>query len=89
MIALYTRWFHDRALLIGWIAGIGAGTWMAAVTPQFKPIYPLALRRLTIAVLHRAATLILNFVVAIVLTPIFSAMGAQRGQDETQVEHYG
>jgi hypothetical protein len=35
------------------------------------------------------ATLVLNFAVAIVLTPIFDAAGSRRGIDETRVEHYG
>jgi solute:Na+ symporter, SSS family len=34
------------------------------------------------------ATLVLNFAVAIVLTPVFNAMAA-RGIDETHLEHYG
>jgi hypothetical protein len=35
------------------------------------------------------ATLILNFAIAIVLTPVFNALGGARGFDETRVEHYG
>jgi hypothetical protein len=31
---------------------------------------------------------VLNFAVAIVLTPVFNAMGGQRGIDETRIEHY-
>jgi hypothetical protein len=34
------------------------------------------------------ATLVLNFAVAIVLTPVFNALGGARGIDETRVEHY-
>src|SRR5579871_6464570 len=30
IVGLYTRWFHDRALFLGWLAGIVAGTAMAA-----------------------------------------------------------
>lgn len=35
------------------------------------------------------ASLVLNFIVAIILTPIFNAAVAARGYDETEVEHYG
>jgi hypothetical protein len=34
------------------------------------------------------ATLILNFAVVIVLTPVFNAIG-ERGIDETRADHYG
>ncbi|HEV2301103.1 MAG TPA: hypothetical protein VGR91_05980 [Stellaceae bacterium] len=34
------------------------------------------------------AALILNIVVAVVLTPVFDAAGASCGSDETAAEHY-
>jgi SSS family solute:Na+ symporter len=88
IIGLYTRWFHQRALLIGWLVGIVTGTWMAAMQ-GFTPIYPLVIAGYSLPSYTAFATLILNFAVAIVLTPIFNAAGAARGQDETLVEHYG
>jgi SSS family solute:Na+ symporter len=87
IVGLYTRWFHERALLVGWLVGIVAGTWMAAAQ-GFTPIYPLVIAGYSLPSYTAFATLILNFVVAIVLTPIFSAFG-ERGIDETRVEHYG
>src|SRR5215470_602617 len=33
---LYTRWFHDRALVLGWLAGIVVGTATAA-SQSFRP----------------------------------------------------
>ena len=35
VFGLYTRWLDHRALLLGWLAGIASGTWMA-YTLQFK-----------------------------------------------------
>ena len=84
---LYTRWFHDRALLLGWLAGIAAGTAMAA-SQQFKPIYPLHLTGLTIPTYAAFASLVINVIVVIVLTPIFTAARTGRGQDQTQAGHY-
>jgi solute:Na+ symporter, SSS family len=84
---LYTRWFHDRALFLGWLAGIVAGTAMAAAQ-SFRPIYPLELAGWTIPIYAAFASLILNVLVVIVLTPIFNAIRAGRGADETQAEHY-
>jgi SSS family solute:Na+ symporter len=87
VIGLYTRWLHRHALLIGWSVGIVAGTWMAAAQ-GFSPIYPLTVFGYALPSYTAFATLILNFAVAIVLTPLFNAMGAERGHDETRVEHY-
>jgi solute:Na+ symporter, SSS family len=84
---LYTRWFHDRALFLGWLAGIVAGTAMAA-SQQFKPIYPLHLAGLTIPTYAAFASLVVNLIVVIVLTPIFTAARTGRGQDQTQASHY-
>lgn len=55
----------------------------------FTPIYPLTIAGYVLPSYTALATLVLNFIVAIVLTPIFNAAGAARGYDETQVEHYG
>jgi SSS family solute:Na+ symporter len=87
IVGLYTRWFHDRALFLGWLAGIVAGTAMAA-SQQFKPIYPLHLAGLTIPTYAAFASLVVNFIVVIVLTPIFTASGAERGRDQTETGHY-
>ena len=84
---LYTRWFHDRALFLGWLAGIVAGTAMAA-SQQFKPIYPLHIAGWTIPVYAALASLVLNIVVVIVLTPVCTAIHAARGRDETEAGHY-
>ena len=84
---LYTRWFHDRALVLGWLAGIAAGTAMAA-SQSFRPIYPLQIGGLTIPTYAALASLILNLIVVIALTPIFNAIQTVRGPDETRAEHY-
>jgi solute:Na+ symporter, SSS family len=84
---LYTRWFHDRALFLGWLAGIVAGTAMAA-SQQFKPIYPLHLAGVAVPTYAAFASLVINVIVVIVLTPIFTAARAARGQDQTQASHY-
>ena len=84
---LYTRWFHDRALFLGWLAGIVAGTAMAA-SQQFKPIYPLAIAGWTIPCYAAFASLIINLIMVIVLTPLFNATSTARGPDETEAHHY-
>jgi SSS family solute:Na+ symporter len=87
IIGLYTRWFHEKALMVGWLVGIVAGTAMAA-SQNFTPIYPLPVAGYLLPCYTALATLVLNFAVAIVLTPVFNAMGSRRGIDETRIEHY-
>jgi SSS family solute:Na+ symporter len=87
IVGLYTRWFHEKALMLGWLVGIVAGTTMAAAQ-NFTPIYPLPVGGYLLPCYTALATLVLNFAVAIVLTPVFNAMGGQRGIDETRIEHY-
>jgi SSS family solute:Na+ symporter len=88
IIALYTRWFHDRALLIGWFFGIATGTWMFfAAAPAPGPVYPLSIFGWTLPCYTALSTLILNLVVAAVLTPVCNAV-SRSGRDETRAEHY-
>jgi solute:Na+ symporter, SSS family len=76
MLGVYTRWFNDWALLIGWAVGTGAGTWMFAAA-KLTPNYPLAFAGYTFPGYTALYTVVLNLVIAIVLTPVFKAMGAR------------
>jgi SSS family solute:Na+ symporter len=75
-------------LLIGWAAGTFAGTAMA-VAAHITPIYPLAVGGYTFPGYTALYTVILNLLVAIVLTPIFNLMQARRTSiDETVAADY-
>jgi solute:Na+ symporter, SSS family len=86
MIGLYTRWFNPWALLIGWAAGICSGTYMAAAV-NFAAAYPLAFGGWTFPGYTAFYTLILNLVIAIVLTPVFNALSA-KAADQTLAADY-
>jgi solute:Na+ symporter, SSS family len=86
IIGLYTRWFNEWALLIGWAVGTVAGTWMAA-SVKFGAMYPLTIGGWTFTVYIALSTLVLNLIVAAVLTPAFNAMAAQ-STDETMASDY-
>jgi len=73
MLALYTRWFNDWALLSGWAVGTFAGTAMAIAT-NLTPTYPLAFAGFTFPGYTALYTVVLNLLVAAVLTPVFNAM---------------
>ncbi len=88
MLGVYTRWFNDWALLVGWAVGIIAGTTMAAAV-NLTPTYPLALGGYTFPGYTALYTVILNLLVAVVLTPVFNAMSSRRIPiDETVAADY-
>jgi len=88
MLGAYTRWFEGWALTIGWAVGMVAGTWMAYAA-KLTPTYPLAIGDWTFPGYTALYTVILNLVVAIVLTPLFRNL-AQRTEapDETSEPDY-
>jgi len=75
ILGAYTRWFNDWALLVGWAAGIVAGTVMSAMV-HFESTFPLAVAGWTFAGYTAFFTLILNLVLAVLLTPLFNAASA-------------
>jgi SSS family solute:Na+ symporter len=85
---LYTRWLDPRALLAGWAVGIGTGTWMAW-TLNFKgSIWPLHIFGYTVPGYAAFFTVILNIVVAVLLTLILRAVSKTVHHDVTAVEDY-
>ena len=85
MLGVYTRWFNDRALLIGWAAGMLTGTWMAFAS-ELKPAYQLVVAGWTFPGYTALYTLALNLLLAVVLTPLLRTPGAPA--DETRAEDY-
>ncbi len=86
LIGVYTRWFNEWALLIGWLVGTAVGTWMA-VSVNFAAAYPLAFGGWTFPGYTAFYTVVLNLIIAIILTPIFNAMGGKK-TDETVASDY-
>jgi len=84
----YTRWFNDWALFVGWAVGIVLGTWMA-VAANLTPTFPLQIAGFTVPGYTALYTVILNLVLAVVLTPVFNAMAGRRPVfDETVAGDY-
>jgi SSS family solute:Na+ symporter len=89
VFSLYTRWFHRRALLVGWLVGMVYGTWRAweianpvSGVKHFGgslDIIP-AIGQLGYIALTAFA---LNVVVAAVLTLVFRGLKVENGSDET------
>ena len=88
MLGVYSRWFNSWALLVGWAAGTFAGTAMA-VAAHLTPAYPLLIGGYSFPGYSAFYTLILNLLLAIVLTPVFNAMSARPAPvDETLEADY-
>jgi SSS family solute:Na+ symporter len=87
VFGLYTRWFHSAGLLLGWLAGMVIGTAMA-VSQNFGSVYPLHLGGTTIAGYAAFYGLIVNLVVAAIVTVVLRALAVQPGKDETSHTDY-
>jgi SSS family solute:Na+ symporter len=88
MLGAYTRWFNDWALLLGWAAGTIAGTAMAYAA-KLTPTFPLQLDGYTFPGYTALYTVLLNLLLAIVLTPVFNMLRTrQRPADETAAADY-
>jgi len=74
LLGLYTRRLHPMALLLGWAAGIGTGTWMAAELDFAKSIYAIHVLGVTIPCYAALSSLMLNLVVSVVLSAVFNAV---------------
>jgi SSS family solute:Na+ symporter len=87
ILGLFTRKLNDWALLCGWAVGTAAGTWMAAAN-NFSATYTLAIAGWGFPGYAALWTVILNFVVALALTPVFAAAASKPPVDETVAADY-
>jgi solute:Na+ symporter, SSS family len=91
---LYTRWFHRRALLIGWAAGIGYGTWAAynVVNPATHAHFGGSIATIpftNIPIYIAVTAFVINAIVSVVLTVILRAVKVRDGVDITTAADYG
>jgi SSS family solute:Na+ symporter len=84
---LYTRWFHHLALTIGWLIAMLLGT-IAAFARGLTATYPVHLGGFSAVAYIAVEALLVNLVVAAVLTPLFDRAGIPRGRDITAADHY-
>jgi SSS family solute:Na+ symporter len=82
-LGLYTRWFNRWALLLGWAIAMITGTWMF-ISAGNKPTFAIFHIPIYIAIV----VLILNLLIALILTPIFELIGLRRGDDCTKSTDY-
>ncbi|HVB44220.1 MAG TPA: sodium:solute symporter [Streptosporangiaceae bacterium] len=92
VIGLYTRWFHRWALLLGWAVAMVYGTIEAYRVPvPGQPNSHFGGSTATVlghTVYIALTALVINLVIAAVLSLVFKAAHLAEGTDETQPAHY-
>ncbi len=87
---LFTRWFHRWALLAGWLAGMAFGTIAAykVATPAISHWAGSSDIEFGHSIYIGLSAVILNLVIAVVLTLVLKAVKAPEGADETLPHQY-
>jgi SSS family solute:Na+ symporter len=83
VVGLYTRWLDYRGLLLGWATGVGFGTWVAVVNEFKNANYALHIMGYTIPGYAALYGLVLNFIVAAIVTAVVRMIGAGKSSDST------
>ena len=86
-LGLWTRWFHPKALLIGWACGTVASAAMA-YAGGFTPTYTLHVFGVALTGFIAIYSLALNLLVSTAGTLLLQAARVQPGIDRTTVEDY-
>jgi SSS family solute:Na+ symporter len=87
LLALYVR-LDPRALLAGWAAGVGLGTWMVADLAFKSSTYPLHIFGLTVPCYAAVSALLVNLAISWLGTVILRATVGVRQGDETVAADY-
>jgi SSS family solute:Na+ symporter len=74
LLGLYTRFCSAPALLTGWAAGLAVGTYMAWTQGFASSVYPLSAFGVTLPGYAALYSVLVNFALAIGLTPAFNRL---------------
>ncbi|MBU2790656.1 sodium:solute symporter [Acidithiobacillus caldus] len=85
---LYTRWFDPRALLVGWLVGMGWGIWALSLTGFQKSVYTLHLGNWSIPAYVGIYALLLNLGLAVLVTLGLRLAGRAHRRDATKMPDY-
>jgi SSS family solute:Na+ symporter len=88
VVGVFTRWLHPWALFAGWAAGMTCGTGMTLALGLKSSVYPIHFFGGTYAMYAAVPALVLNLVVAAVLTVLFRLVGVDGGSDVTDGAAY-
>ncbi|MFL6690619.1 MAG: monocarboxylate uptake permease MctP [Alphaproteobacteria bacterium] len=82
LLGLYIGWLNPRALLLGWVVGIGSGITMWAQLGFSSTTYPLVLLGTTVPCYAAVLSLVLNLAITVLLSLALNVPKAGP-QDET------
>jgi len=87
---LFTRWFDRWALLVGWLAGMAFGSIAAyqSASPTASHWASSSDIELGHTIYIGFSALLINVVIAVILTVILRAAKVPQGADETLPQHY-
>jgi solute:Na+ symporter, SSS family len=88
ILGLYLRWLRPSALLLGWAAGMGAGTFMVAQSSFKSAIYTLHLFGTAVPCYAAVAALGVNLVVGVGLSVLMNTVSRVPDRDVTIAEDY-
>jgi SSS family solute:Na+ symporter len=88
VLGIYTRWFHGRALLWGWAAGMATGTGLAIARDLKSSIYPFTFGTHVYMVYAAIPALLVNLIVSAGVTVLMNALGRVPLPDQTQPSDY-
>jgi SSS family solute:Na+ symporter len=88
MLGLYWPRLRPSALLLGWAAGIGTGTWMVAQSGFKSAVYTLHLFGFAVPCYAAVAALAVNLVIAVGLSIALTQTAKRPLQDATAAADY-
>lgn len=88
VFSLFTRFFNGWALLIGWAVGIVSATWLVALNGFATSIWVFHVLGVSVPSYIALATVLINAVVALVLSVPLNAFASDRAGDETMAADY-
>lgn len=88
VLGLYTRVLDYLGLLLGWVAGLVCGTWMAISLKLASSIFAIHLFGYAIPGYAAVWSLIVNLVVAIVVSIVVRLLRMSHAEDRTRPEDY-
>ena len=88
VFGLYTRTLEYRGLLLGWAAGIIVGTWMAISLKLAGSTYVIHAFGMAIPGYAAVWSLVVNIVVAVVVSAVVRLMRMRGAEDATRPEDY-
>jgi SSS family solute:Na+ symporter len=89
VLSVFTRFFNGWALLIGWAVGIVSATWLAAENGFTISTWAFHILGYTMPSYIAFATVLLNALVAAVLSPVLNTIFSDLAADETKTVDYG